>query len=66
MPNCFIYGFCKKYGFCENIKIEEVLLTLERIEILQHETIVISRFARNIVTILKFVRELKKLGIGIF
>lgn len=26
----------------------------------------ISRFARNTVTVLKFARELKKLGVGIF
>lgn len=54
-------------GFCENRPEFQRMLTDARagkIDLIITKSI--SRFARNTVTILKFVRELKEMGVGIF
>ena len=54
-------------GYCENRPQFQRMMEKARAgEIDLIITKSISRFARNTVTVLKFARELKKLGVGIF
>ena len=54
-------------GYCENRPQFQIMMEKARAgEIDLIITKSISRFARNTVTVLKFVRELKELGVGIF
>ena len=54
-------------GYCENRPQFQKMLEQARAgELDLIITKSISRFARNTVTVLKFARELKKLGVGIF
>ena len=65
LPGCMqIEGIS---GYCENRP--EFQKMMERARAGELDLIItksISRFARNTVTILKSVRELKELGVGIF